>query len=259
MPSARSFLLAPSQREFLLRRIHSLSGVFPVGIFLVAHLSTNARALWGQTVYDATARHVARLPLITVIEIFGIFLPLGFHALYGVKLALEGRPNPGHYPETKTWLYTFQRVTGFIAFAFIVWHLWEFRLPRLSGRMGPEAFYPTLSERLSSTTGGVPLVAFGYILGIAASVAHFIYGLFTFSLGSGLCASHRSQRLLGAVLGGVGLVIFLVGADTALFFATGARLPGSSEATFSTSRDRCSDMAPATRPTSAPASSSASP
>jgi succinate dehydrogenase cytochrome b subunit len=238
--SARPSLLASSRREFLLRRFHSLSGVFPVGIFLVAHLSTNARALWGQAAYSGTARHIARLPLISFIEIFGVLVPLAFHALYGVKLALHGRPNPGHYPESKTWLYTFQRVTGLIAFAFIVWHVWDLRVARLTGATGTEAFYPTLSERLSSTTGGMPLVAFGYLVGITGSVAHFFYGLFTFSLGSGLCASHRSQRALGAALGLVGVLVFLIGADTALHFATGARLPGSSEASFPTSRDRCS-------------------
>jgi len=249
--STRPSLSASSQRDLLLRRLHSLSGVFPVGIFLVAHLSTNARALWGQPAYAITARHIARLPLVWFVEIVCVLLPLAFHALYGVRLALEGRPNPGHYPESKTWLYTFQRVTGFIAFAFILWHVWDLRLSRLGGTTGTEVYYPMLSERLSSTTGGVPLVAFGYLVGITASVAHFFYGLFTFSLGEGLCASPRSRRALGGALGLIGALIFLIGADTALHFATGARLPWSSEASFTSSSDRCSQTARAAAPAAA--------
>jgi succinate dehydrogenase / fumarate reductase cytochrome b subunit len=237
--SARSSLLALSPRESLLRRLHSLSGVFPVGIFLIAHMATNVRALWGQAAYEGTARRIARLPLMSVVEIFVVLLPLAFHAAYGVKLAIDGRPNPGHYPDSKDWIYTFQRVTGLIAFAFIVWHVWDVRLARITGTTGAEAFYPTLSQRLSSTTGGVPWVAVGYLVGITASISHFFYGLFTFSLGWGLCTSQRAQRLLGGALGFVGLLIFLVSADTALYFATGARLPGLSQATLPASRERC--------------------
>ena len=219
-----------------------MSGVFPVGVFLISHLWTNAKALDGQRAFDSAVRDINHLPLLPLIEVFGIFLPLGFHAIYGVKLALEGRPNVVRYPYTKNWLYTMQRATGLVAFAFIVWHLWEFRIAKLLGRMGLDAFYPTLAERLSSTTGGVPVAAIVYLIGIAASVAHFTNGLSTFAFGWGLCTSRRAQRTFGAVTGVLGLVVFLIGADTALFFATGARFPGLSEA--SSSAERCSVVDP---------------
>ena len=32
----------------LLRRLHSLSGVFPVGLFLLPHLTTNSSIVWGR-------------------------------------------------------------------------------------------------------------------------------------------------------------------------------------------------------------------
>jgi succinate dehydrogenase / fumarate reductase cytochrome b subunit len=214
-----------------------------VGVFLLSHLSTNAKALGGQAAFDRAVRDINRLPFLPLIEVLGIFLPLGFHALYGVKLALEGRPNVGLYPYTKNWLYTMQRATGLVAFAFIAWHLWEFRIAKLLGRMGTEAFYPTLAERLSSTTAGLPLYAIIYLVGIAASVAHFANGLSTFAFGWGLCVSRRAQRVFAAAAGAVGLVVFLIGADTALYFATGARLPGLSEASSSTN-ERCSVVDP---------------
>jgi succinate dehydrogenase/fumarate reductase cytochrome b subunit (b558 family) len=218
--------------------------VFPVGVFLVSHLWTNAKALRDKSAFDEAVRDINHMPLLSFIEVFGIFLPLAFHAGYGVKLALEGRPNVGRYPFSKNWLYTLQRVTGLVAFAFIAWHLWEFRIAKLLGKMSIDAFYPTLAEHLSSTTAGVPVIAIVYLVGIAASTFHFANGLSTFAFGWGLCVSRRSQRLFGAFAAVGGIVVFLMGADTALFFATGARFPGLSESSSSATADRCSVVDP---------------
>jgi succinate dehydrogenase / fumarate reductase cytochrome b subunit len=223
--------------------------VFPVGVFLVSHLWTNAKALSGQPGFDEAVRDINHMPLLPFIEVFGIFLPLAFHAGYGVKLALAGRPNVGRYPFSRNWLYTLQRVTGLLAFAFIAWHLWEFRIAKLIGKMSIDAFYPTLAEHLSSTTAGVPLVAIAYLVGIAASTFHFANGLATFAFGWGVCVSRRSQRVLGAFLAVGGFVVFLIGADTALFFATGSRFPGLAESSSSVTSERCSVVDPkASRP-----------
>lgn len=225
-----------------------------MGVFLVVHLWTNARALAGQPTFDAAVRDIHHLPALPMIELFGILLPLGFHALYGVKLALEGRPNVGRYPYSKNWLYTLQRATGLVALVFIGWHLWELRVAKLLGRMGPDAFYPALAERLSSTTAGVPVAAIAYLVGIAASVAHFTNGLATFSFGWGITVSRRAQRTLGLAFAALGLAVFFVGADTTLYFATGARFPGFSEASSSPPRETCSVVDPtAARRTDPPA------
>jgi succinate dehydrogenase/fumarate reductase cytochrome b subunit (b558 family) len=215
-----------------------------VGVFLVSHLWTNARALRGQRAFDAAVRDINHLPFLPLIELFGIFLPLAFHALYGVKIALEARPNVGRYPSSKNWLYTLQRVSGLVALAFIGWHLWEFRIAKLIGKMSPEAFYPALAEHMSSTTAGVPILAIAYLIGIAASTFHLANGLSAFAFGWGLCVSKRSQKVLGAFLTASGLVVFFIGADTALYFATGARLPGFSETTSSATEERCSVVDP---------------
>jgi succinate dehydrogenase/fumarate reductase cytochrome b subunit (b558 family) len=214
--------------------------VFPVGVFLVEHLWTNAKGMAGQAAFDRAVREINHMPLLPLIEIFGIFLPLAFHAGYGVKLALDGRPNVVRYPYSRNWLYTMQRVTGLAAFAFIGWHLWEFRIAKLLGRMGPQDFYPTLVSHLSSTVGGVPVMAAVYLAGVAAAVLHFANGLWAFCFSWGLCVSRRSQRLFAAAFAAMGAVVFVVGANTVLYFATGARflsIPGGSSSPTS---DRCS-------------------
>lgn len=226
-------LFERSRRAFLLRKLHSLSGVVPVGVFLVQHLWVNARALQGRASFDAAVSEISGMPYLWAVELFGIFLPLAFHALYGVKLAFEGRPNVGRYTYARNWLYTLQRVTGIIALAFIATHLWEFRIAKLLGTMGPEAFYPTLAENLSSTGAlGVPWVALWYLVGIGASVFHFANGLYGFCFSWGITVSRRSQRLAGAVFAIVGIVLFLLGANTVFYFATGARwfLPSDTSA-----------------------------
>lgn len=209
--------------KFILRKLHSLSGVVPVGIFLVLHLWTSSSALEGQASFDA-ANKDARGPYQTVLQIVLVLFPLFFHALYGVKIALEGRQNTNLYPYARNWMYAAQRVTGIAALAFIIWHLSEYWIPRVSGAMEPEAFYPALCENLSATRFGIPLAALGYVFGIAACVFHFANGLWGFCLSWGITVSRRAQRLSATVFGLSGLVLFLLGANTAIYFATGSRV-----------------------------------
>jgi succinate dehydrogenase/fumarate reductase cytochrome b subunit (b558 family) len=245
-----------SRRSFLLRRLHSLSGIFPVGVFLVSHLFTNAKALKGQTSFDHAVADINHLPLLPLLEIFGIFVPLAFHALYGVKLAFEGRVNVARYPYSRNVLYTLQRATGLVAFAFIGWHLWEFRIQKLLGRMSADAFYPTLEAHLSSTYGGFPVLAVVYLVGIAASVVHFANGLFTFCFSWGICVTRRSQRLFAMAFALLGLLVFVMGAQTALYFATGAQFPGAPDPNSSPTFEQCSVVDPRPRTPSPPGASS---
>jgi succinate dehydrogenase/fumarate reductase cytochrome b subunit (b558 family) len=215
--------------------------------------------LKGQPAFDRAVADINHLPLLPLLEVFGIFVPLAFHALYGVKLAFEGRVNVARYPYSRNVLYTLQRVTGLVAFAFIGWHLWEFRFPKLLGRMNMDAFYPTLEAHLSSTYRGLPVLAAVYLVGIAASVMHFANGLFTFSFSWGLCLTRRSQRLFATAFGALGLIVFVMGAQTTLYFATGAQFPAPPDPNSSPTFEQCSVVDPSPRVPTAPAASSTSP
>src|SRR4051812_6814110 len=109
----------------------------PLGIFLVLHLFTNARAIVSEASYQSAVHDLSSLPYLLFIETFGVMLPLLFHGVYGVVLSFEGRPNVGKYPQNRNWMYLAQRVTGLLAFAFIAWHLSQFWIPKLTGKMGP--------------------------------------------------------------------------------------------------------------------------
>lgn len=211
------------RRPYLLRKLHSLSGVLPVGGFLCFHLWTNAKAMQGQARFDSAVAEIHHMPYLPVLEA-GILLPLLFHALYGVKLALESKPNVKLYSYSRNWMYTLQRTTGLIAFAFIAYHLWELWAQKQLGRLPAEQFYGALCANMSSTVKGVPIVALVYLLGIAASVFHFANGLWGFCFSWGITVSRRAQRGAAGVFGLVGLALFLLGANTAIYFATGSRI-----------------------------------
>lgn len=210
-------------RRFVLRKLHSLSGVVPLGVFLVEHLWTNATALRSEQAFDEAVDTIQRLPFLPVIELFGIVLPLGFHALYGLWLMRESQPNVARYPYGRNWLYVLQRVTGALTLLFVGWHLYEYRVQKWLFGMSTSAFYPTLAAHLSSTWRGLPVLAIVYILGIAAAVFHFCNGLWGFAASWGVATSRRAQARVGVAAGILGAVLFVLGESTVLYFATGTR------------------------------------
>ncbi len=78
-------------REFYFRRLHSLLGVIPVGIFLIQHLVVNQFAARGAEAFNSVAHFMDSLPFRYALEIFIIFLPLIYHAVYGVYIAFTAK------------------------------------------------------------------------------------------------------------------------------------------------------------------------
>jgi succinate dehydrogenase / fumarate reductase, cytochrome b subunit len=213
---------APAKhRAFWLRRLHSLSGALPLGLFLVSHLWTNLSAVFGQRAFDEKVHAIHALPALGWVEVGAIFLPLLFHAGYGIWISREGRANVGNYPLSGNWAYVFQRITGVVTFAFVCAHLWEYRIQVLLFGMPSASFYPTMAAHLSWTWWGVPWIAIGYLLGSAAAVYHFANGLSGFALSFGLVGSRKAQLRLrgGAML--LGGALYAISAATIVSLATG--------------------------------------
>jgi succinate dehydrogenase/fumarate reductase cytochrome b subunit (b558 family) len=168
---------------------------------------------------------VRGLPFWGVIEIVGIVLPLTFHALYGVKLAIQIPREAARDRYGSDGLVLAQRASGVVTFLFIGFHLWEFWAQKLLGRVGPETFYPLLTAHLSSTWAGIPAVAAFYLVGIGAVSFHFANGSFALARLFGMVTSDGRRRDLAFAAGALGFAIFLVGASTAVYFATGLRWP----------------------------------
>ena len=56
-------------RRFLLRRLHSLCGVLPIGAFLVVHLWTNLSAVRGRGAFRHAVGDIQAIPALPAIEV----------------------------------------------------------------------------------------------------------------------------------------------------------------------------------------------
>lgn len=194
--------------SFFLRRLHSLSGIIPVGAFLFEHiLISNATAISGPAAYARQVNFLASLPLVPLLELFGIWLPIAFHALYGFYIWFRGDGNSITYPWSGNWMYTLQRWTGGIAFAYIVWHTWTMRFTGVDLHENPAASFGKVQAEVFHT----PLFLF-YVLGLVAASWHFAYGIWLFSAKWGIVSGEKAQKrfliiclVLFFVLTGAGL------------------------------------------------------
>ena len=151
--------------SFLLRRLHSLTGILPVGAFLFEHiLISNSTAISGPEAYARQVSFLANLPLVFFLELFGIWVPIAFHGLYGFYIWYRGDGNSVAYPWTGNWMYTAQRWTGGIAFAYIFWHVWTMRFTGVDLHASPMASFGKVQHEVFQT----PLFLF-YVAGLIAA------------------------------------------------------------------------------------------
>ncbi len=251
--SAFASAIEPSARErraFVWMKLHSLTGVIPVGAFLVLHIWANAHALQGRASYDAAMGAGTEHPHYFWLELLTVALPLAFHALFGVRLTLRARPSLRVHRSARYTGYVLQRLTGLVVLAFVLFHIVELRLLPEASTLVPTDRFPQLCALLSSTVGGVPVRAVLYLLGLAAASYHLANGLRGFCSGWGIVASRRAGRIVGAAAAVGGLALFALGASTIVYFSTGLRLTadvGPREALLP--RLECADALPATTPT----------
>ena len=145
-------LRAGQGSSFVLRRLHSLSGIVPVGAFLFEHiLISNSTAISGPDAYARQVSFLANLPLVFFLELFGIWLPILFHALYGFYIWYRGDGNTLAYPWTGNWMYTAQRWTGGIAFVYIVWHTYTMRFTGVDLHDNPAASFAKVQAEVSQS------------------------------------------------------------------------------------------------------------
>src|SRR5687768_3929860 len=205
------------RNEFLLRRLHSLSGIVPVGAYMVIHLLTNATVLESWRTYQNAVYQIHSLPVLWVIEWTFIFLPLIFHAVYGIVIVRTGIPNNSSYPYPKNWRYTLQRATGMIAFLFIFWHVLHMHgwihsdawLNAIRGWGGMFAPYNATSTAAAAMQATI-LVPILYTIGVLSCVFHLANGIWTFGITWGLWTTVAAQRRADYVCIGFGVLLALV-------------------------------------------------
>ena len=206
-------------KTFVLRKLHQLSGIFPLGIFLLEHFYTNSKALTGPQDFNNAVRDLQSIPYILFVEIGGIFIPLLYHAIYGLVITMEARPNNLAYPYARNWFYLIQRITGVILFFFITFHVLNFRFGLIPGlNTMSVAHHIDESFNIVSREFHMVPIFIVYVIGITATVWHLANGLWLFLVDWGITIGERAQRLTGYACIAFGAVLLLVGINAAVAF-----------------------------------------
>jgi len=206
-------------RTFVLRKLHQLSGIVPLGLFLLEHFYTNSKALGGAADFNNAVKDLQSIPYIVFVETGGIFIPLIYHAVYGLVITVEARPNNLAYPYPRNWFYLIQRLTGVILFFFITFHVLNFRFGMIPGLNSVSvAHHPEQAFSIVKGEFGMHSIFIIYLVGITATVWHLANGIWLFMVDWGITIGERAQRLTGYACIAFGVVLLLVGINAAVAF-----------------------------------------
>lgn len=215
-----------TRHHYLLRRLHSLCGIVPIGMFLCIHLLTNSSIAWGvvngrefggvhggAATFQHEVNFIHSLPFLILIEVFGLWLPIAFHAVLGVAYARSGQSNARLYPYGSNRRYWLQRISGYVGVLFIFYHVatlrwgWTFLVPG-GAEWSAEYAASTMAAALQGGVSGITMAGYAvgafYMLGVSLLVFHFANGLWTAAITWGLTITKQAQRRWGYVCAAVG-------------------------------------------------------
>jgi succinate dehydrogenase / fumarate reductase, cytochrome b subunit len=210
------------RHEFLVRRVHSLLGLVPVGAFLCVHFATNASILDGPRTFQQRVDQIHDIGPITLffVEWVFILLPILFHGLIGAIIVLRGKRNLGLYPYPENFRYTLQRATGVVALAFIMWHVFHTRgwlpgewwMEHVTRPLGGGTFDAHNAAVTAAAAIQASLVVqIAYVIGVLASVYHLANGIWTMGITWGVWTSPNAQCWANWPCLAIGLALAVAG------------------------------------------------
>jgi len=229
---------APSHKAWVAKRIHSFVGIVPLGIYLILHLSRNMSTLAGPEAFDAAVRASWARPINYVWTVLLVYLPLAYHAIYGMMLTVRGeKTNFFKYPNFENLRYVFQRLSALGLLGFLFAHIFLTRVHVSAGWLASPDVNPDgqvtfgyFATHMWDLTKGTVFV---YLLGILATVYHLSNGLSTFCISWGITTGANAMKKANIVALVFGLVLLAMGYAAVLgFFIHGT--PGVDFAEFVT-------------------------
>jgi succinate dehydrogenase cytochrome b subunit len=200
--------LLGGRQHFVLRRLHSLTGLV-FGGYLIVHLLVNATIAQGGIVYQQQVDKIHSLPFLPVVEWTFIYLPFLYHTIYGLWITVTGQPNVTNYPYAKNWFYLLQRISAIVIVAFILFHIMALKYGLFGTNLSfePHRALGTVGRHFDHAF----LVWFVYPIGILASCYHLANGFWTAAITWGLTISESAIRRWGYLCAGLGVLLFLAG------------------------------------------------
>ena len=206
-------LLADRDRlHWTLRRLHSLSGVVPIGFYLLFHiLFENTYVLRGGDVWWKHSESLRQLPFQMAVEALLLWIPISYHAIYGIFITATAAPNSAGYGYTRNLQYTLQRITGILALAFIGFHVATTR--GYFYVTGIDADYARMHSFMIN-----PIFLSFYIIGTLSCVYHFTNGIFTFCITWGITQGPRAQMMVNYACIALFVILAFVSVDILVAF-----------------------------------------
>lgn len=177
---------------FLLKRLQSLFGIFPLAVFLFIHFTFNSFVFNGPEAFNLLVDATQGFSLVVFYEIGLIAIPLLVHILLGLIIIYRGSVNLVPYTYYRNWMYIFQRITGVVAIFFVCWHVWNTRLHALF--TGKHVTFAYMQQHFQPAW-----VKTFYIIGIMSVVFHLANGIATAMMTWGITASKTSQLAMTVV------------------------------------------------------------
>jgi len=196
-------------RHFLLRRLHSLTGII-FGGYLVVHLIVNATIAQLGDVYQVQVNKIHDLPLLWAIEWLLIYIPIIYHTIYGIYITVTGQPNVSSYGYTRNWNYTLQRISAMIIVLFVLFHVLSLKYHLFGGALAfdPHNATATVHRHMTAHWWVAWIV---YPLGILASCFHLANGFWAAAVTWGLTISAKAQQRWALVCTGLFVLTLVLG------------------------------------------------
>jgi len=201
--------MTADERHWLLRRLHSLSGIIPIGGFLFFHFFENAFVLKGGAMWWKETEFTRNIPFQIAVEALVLWIPILYHAIYGLVITVGAQPND--YPYQRNYQYTLQRITGIVAFLFIGFHVLSTR--GVYYATGVEADYLRMHNFMMN-----PLILTAYVFGTLACVYHLTNGIFTFTITWGIAVGPKAQTLVNRVCIALFIIMAIAGVSILIAF-----------------------------------------
>lgn len=190
-----SMSLALNRENFFWHKVHSLTGIIPVGFYMLQHLSLNSFSLAGPDHFNGVIAFFGSMPwyVLLTLEIGLIWAPLLFHGVYGLFITNRAQINYfGSYRWSQNRMYTLQRYTGVFLFLFLTFHVFTTTVNKYIHGDDKLIMYNQWHANLTAMPSGFFLTLL-YVLGIAAASYHLSYGVWNFCIRWGITVSEQAQ------------------------------------------------------------------
>jgi len=199
-------------------RVHSLTGVLPLGAYLVLHIFEASAAVDGRQAFADSMSGLGGGQAL-ILEGLLVLLPLLVHAALGFAIWARPSKEPASTHPSPAFR-NIQRVTGVLVLVFLAFHLAHTFVLEMNG-----ADAGALYDRLRIDMG-TPLHLGVYVIGTAAVALHLALGLPSAARRFGLVGTEAAQKSARVASAGLAIVLFAMSINAMSHFVVGDAFVG---------------------------------